>query len=88
MALTIMKPPGEFGVDIALGTSQRSVNTLNIRLSLVNTLNTHLSLVNTLQVRSSPRLWRASRWLLRDQGQVREAHAGQDDRRHQGRGGT
>ena len=23
MALTIMKPPGEFGVDIALGTSQR-----------------------------------------------------------------
>ena len=23
MALTVMKPPGEFGVDIALGTSQR-----------------------------------------------------------------
>ena len=23
MALTILKPPGEFGVDVALGTSQR-----------------------------------------------------------------
>ena len=34
MALTIMKPPGEFGVDIALGTSQRSENTLNCYLIL------------------------------------------------------
>ena len=82
MALTIMKPPGEFGVDIALGTSQRSVNTHNTRLSLVNTFNTDLSLVITPQVRSSLGLWRTSRWFLRDQGQVREAHAGKDDRRH------
>ena len=35
MALTVMKPPGEFGVDIALGTSQRwgSNQSLKRRLS-------------------------------------------------------